>query len=102
MAVIRVGETTELGTTPKAPTLGTDDPTIDPPTGDAAIRLWYAVTAWLEFPHLFELQRPKTPAHLAAIGETFRPYIEARDWVSINRGKEVAFTDKGFEVVGDA
>ncbi|MDH4170581.1 MAG: DsbA family protein [Acidimicrobiia bacterium] len=62
---------------------------IDPPVGDAALRLWHATTAWLEFPHVYELQRPKTPADLAAIGETFRPYIEARDWVSIDRGKVV-------------
>ncbi len=62
---------------------------IDPPVGDAALRLWHATTAWLEFPHVYELQRPKTPADLAAIGETFRPYIEARDWISIDRGKVV-------------
>ncbi len=64
---------------------------IDPPTGDAAMRLWNAVTAWVEFPHLFELQRPKTGAHHLAIAESFRPYLEARDWVSINRGKLVEF-----------
>ena len=64
---------------------------IDPPTGDAALRLWTAVTSWLEFPHLFELQRPKTAAHGRAIAETFRPYLEARDWVSIDRGREVTF-----------
>ena len=28
-----------------------------------------------------------------AIAETFRPYLEARDWVSINRGKVVGFDD---------
>ena len=65
---------------------------IDPPTGDAALRLWHAVTAWLEFPHLFELQRPKSPAHLAAIVETFRPYVEGRDWVSIDRGRVIPLT----------
>ncbi|MDJ0768538.1 MAG: DsbA family protein [Ilumatobacter sp.] len=64
---------------------------IDPPTGDAALRLWHAVTAWLEFPHLFELQQPKTDAHQQAITESFRPYLDARDWVSINRGKVVEF-----------
>ena len=32
---------------------------LDPPTGDAALRLWEATIAWLEFPYLFELQRPK-------------------------------------------
>lgn len=56
---------------------------IDPPTGDAAVRLWHAVTAWLEFPHLYELQRPKAPADIGAIATAFRPYLEARDWESI-------------------
>lgn len=64
---------------------------LDPPTGEAAVRLWHAVTAWTEFPHLFELQRPKQEADQQAITETFRPYLEARDWVSINRGKVVEF-----------
>ncbi len=56
---------------------------IDPPTGEAAVRLWHAVTAWLEFPHLYELQRPKRPEDVGAIAEAFRPYLEARDWVTI-------------------
>ena len=64
---------------------------IDPPTGEAAMRLWHAVTAWVEFPHLFELQQPKTDAHHLAIAESFRTYLEARDWVSINRGEVVEF-----------
>ena len=64
---------------------------IDPPTGDAALRLWEAVLAWTEFPHLYELQRPKTPADEQAIVETLRPYLEARDWVSINRGEVISF-----------
>ncbi len=67
---------------------------IDPPTGDAALRLWDATIAWLEFPNLFELQRPKNGAHGAAIAESFRPYLEARDWVSIDRG-EVVNLDTG-------
>ncbi len=75
---------------------------IDPPTGDAAVRLWHAVTAWTEFPNVYELQKPKTKADEAAIVETFTPYLEARDWVSINRGKEIGFGDEGFEVVGEA
>jgi len=63
---------------------------IDPPTeGDAVLRLWDAVTAWLEFPHLYELQRPKTEADGRFIATAFRPYLEARDWVSIDRGKVV-------------
>lgn len=64
---------------------------IDPPDGEAALRLWNAVTAWLEFPHLFELQRPKAAEHQQAITASFEPYLDARDWVSINRGKVVDF-----------
>jgi len=65
---------------------------IDPPTGDAAMRLWDAVTAWVEFPHLYEIQRPKGRPDEALIAETFRPYLEARDWVSINRGEVIEFS----------
>ncbi len=64
---------------------------VDPPTGQAAVRLWDAVVAWTEFPHLYELQRPKTAADAQLIAETFRPYLEARDWVSINRGEVIDF-----------
>ena len=56
---------------------------IDPPTGDDAVALWRATTAWLRFPHVYELQRPKRAADLEAITDRFRPYFEARDWVSI-------------------
>ena len=75
---------------------------IDPPAGDAALRLWDAVCAWLEFPELYEMQRPKTKHDEVKIATVFKPYLEARDWVSINRGKEVAITEEGFSVVGDA
>jgi 2-hydroxychromene-2-carboxylate isomerase len=64
---------------------------LDPPTGPAAMRLWDATTAWLEFPYLFELQRPKNAHHGEVIADRFRPYLEARDWVSINRGKVISF-----------
>ena len=30
------------------------------------------------------------------IVDTFAPYLEARDWVSINRGKVISLTDDGF------
>ncbi len=62
---------------------------IDPPMGDEALRLWDAVRTWFDFPHLFELQRPKAPHHQRAIAEALRPYLEARDWVSIDRGRVV-------------
>jgi hypothetical protein len=70
---------------------------IDPPTGEAAVRLWDSVVAWTEFPHLYELQRPKTAADGQAITETFRPYLEARDWVSINRGEVINFATQRIE-----
>jgi 2-hydroxychromene-2-carboxylate isomerase len=59
---------------------------VDPPTGRAAIRLWELVTGWLEFPHLYELQRPKSGADIDAIVKAFAPYLEARDWFSVQRG----------------
>jgi 2-hydroxychromene-2-carboxylate isomerase len=64
---------------------------VEPPTGEAALRLWDAVVAWLEFPYLFELQRPKSSVHGLAIAETLRPYLDARDWVSIDRGRVISF-----------
>ena len=56
---------------------------IDPPVGDAADRLWDLVLGWLEFPHLYELQRPKTLTDLERVGEVFRPYLEAREWQTV-------------------
>ena len=56
---------------------------IDPPMGDAALRLWELVTGWLEFPHVYELQRPKRHDDIVAIANAFRPYLEARDWITI-------------------
>ena len=70
---------------------------IDPPEGEAAMRLWRAVTAWLEFPDVYELQQPKTRYHEQRISQSFDTYLNARDWVSINRGKVVEFTDDGFQ-----
>ena len=75
---------------------------VDPPDGEAALRLWEAVTAWVEFPDLFELQQPKTREMEQRIAEVFEPYLNARDWVSINRGEEIAFTEDGFQRVGPA
>ena len=64
---------------------------IHPPTGESAMRLWDAVTSWLEFPHLYEIQRPKSTGDERVIADVFRPYLEARDWVSINRGEVIDF-----------
>lgn len=64
---------------------------LEAPEGEAALRLWAAVTTWLEFPHLYELQRPKTGADQRAIAEAFDPYLRGRDWVSVNRGTVIDF-----------
>ena len=56
---------------------------IDPPRGDAAVRLWHNLTGWLEFPHLYEVKRPKQAADIEAIATTFSAYLNARDWFTI-------------------
>jgi 2-hydroxychromene-2-carboxylate isomerase len=58
---------------------------IHPPTGEAALRLWQNVLGWLEFPYLYEIQRPKSRTDLQEIAQVFKPYLEARDWISIQR-----------------
>jgi predicted DsbA family dithiol-disulfide isomerase len=59
-------------------------PVIAPaPVGPAAGRLWDLVAGWAEYPNLYELRRPKTPADWAHIGELFAPYLTARDWQSV-------------------
>ncbi len=56
---------------------------MDPPTGDDALALWDLVLMWRRFPHLYEIQRPKGQRDIELITETFRPYLEARDWETI-------------------
>jgi hypothetical protein len=58
---------------------------VNPPSGQEAVRLWDHVTGWLEFPHVYELQRPKTSADIDAIATAFSSYFEARDWFSVQR-----------------
>src|ERR1700677_3439256 len=58
---------------------------VNPPTGAEAVRLWEHVTGWLEFPNVYELQRPKTRADIDTIATTFASYLEARDWFSVHR-----------------
>jgi 2-hydroxychromene-2-carboxylate isomerase len=67
----------------------------DPPTGADAIRLWGLVTGWLDFPYLYEIQRPKSRADLHAITESLQPYLAGRDWESIDRGRKIDFPDLG-------
>jgi 2-hydroxychromene-2-carboxylate isomerase len=56
---------------------------VDPLRGDDALALWDLVQAWRRFPHLYEIQRPKTAADQALIAAAFRPYIAARDWQTV-------------------
>jgi 2-hydroxychromene-2-carboxylate isomerase len=58
---------------------------VNPPTGAGAVRLWEHVTGWLEFPNVYELQRPKTRADIDTIATAFASYLEARDWFSVQR-----------------
>lgn len=61
-------------------------PVVTPaPTGEEAGRLWDLTAGWAEFPHLYELRRPKTAADWEHIGASFNPYIQARDWRTIER-----------------
>jgi 2-hydroxychromene-2-carboxylate isomerase len=62
---------------------------VDPPTGADALTLWQVVTGMASLPHVYELQRPKTPADAALIGRSLAPYLDGRDWVSINRGEVI-------------
>jgi 2-hydroxychromene-2-carboxylate isomerase len=60
-------------------------PVIAPaPTGPAAGRLWDLVAGWADFPHLYELRRPKAPADWTHIEGCFAPYLSARDWRTIS------------------
>lgn len=62
---------------------------VDPPKGSDALTLWNVVTGMVELPHVYELQRPKSAADADLIGRSLRPYLDGRDWVSINRGEVI-------------
>ena len=62
---------------------------VDPPTGPDALKLGGVVTGLAELPHVYELQRPKSAADAELIGRHLRPYLDGRDWVSINRGEVI-------------
>lgn len=64
---------------------------LNPPSGADSVDLWNAVSVWARFPELYELQHPKTERDGQRITEVFRPYLEARDWVSIDRGRVISF-----------
>lgn len=53
------------------------------PTGDDALRLWDLVHGASQFPHFYEMKVPKTAEDLAHIGNTFNPYLRAREWNTV-------------------
>jgi 2-hydroxychromene-2-carboxylate isomerase len=53
------------------------------PTGAAALRMWELCIAYSEINGLFELKTPKTHTDLRMIADTFKPYLEARQWATI-------------------
>lgn len=64
---------------------------VDPPVGPSAVKLWEVVTGMASLTHVYELQRPKTPADQALIAQHLQPYLAGRDWVSVNRGEIIDF-----------
>jgi 2-hydroxychromene-2-carboxylate isomerase len=59
-------------------------PVVTPaPTGEEAGRLWDIVVAWRDFPRLYELRRPKSDRDWEHIQASFSPYLNARDWQTI-------------------
>lgn len=53
------------------------------PTGAEAMRLWELCLTYSEVSGLFELKTPKTRRELRSIANTFRPYLTAREWTTI-------------------
>jgi hypothetical protein len=43
------------------------------------------MSGWLQFAQLYEVQRPKSQQDLTALAETFRPTVEARDWITVQK-----------------
>lgn len=59
-------------------------PVITPaPQGEEAGVLWDAVVAWRRFPNLYEMRRPKVEEDWLHIQSSFSPYLNARDWQTI-------------------
>jgi hypothetical protein len=55
------------------------------PEGDEAVRLWDLTLGWRDFPHLYEIKRPKSTEDQRHIAGVFKPYLGARAWPTIER-----------------
>lgn len=53
------------------------------PAGDDALALWDLTVAYSRVPGLYEMKTPKTGDDLRTIATAFRPYLEAREWQTI-------------------
>jgi 2-hydroxychromene-2-carboxylate isomerase len=59
-------------------------PVVHPaPSGPDAVALWDLTVAYARVPGLYELKTPKTTHDLSAIARAFTPYLEARQWPTI-------------------
>lgn len=59
-------------------------PVVHPaPAGPDALALWDLTVAYARIPGLYELKTPKTTTDLTAIAQAFAPYLEARQWPTI-------------------
>ena len=59
-------------------------PVITPaPTGEQGVDLWRLVELWSRFDHLYEMRRPKTATDLDHIADSFAPYLQSRDWKTV-------------------
>jgi predicted DsbA family dithiol-disulfide isomerase len=55
------------------------------PGGDDALALWDLTEAYSRIHGLYELKTPKGPDDLRTIATAFRPYLEAREWQTIQK-----------------
>jgi 2-hydroxychromene-2-carboxylate isomerase len=53
--------------------------------GDDALRLWDLTLGWRDFPHVYEIKRPKSRDDQRHIAAVFQPYLGARAWPTIAR-----------------
>lgn len=53
------------------------------PPRERAVELWNVVKTYGTFPQLYEIKTPKTREDLSSIGQLFRPYLENREWPTI-------------------
>jgi 2-hydroxychromene-2-carboxylate isomerase len=64
---------------------------VHPPTGDRALALWDTFTSVLDFPEVYEIHRPRGPVQQQDIVDALQTYLNARDWISIDRGEVLTF-----------